>query len=78
MEKDRFKSTRVKRTMLLAISPVKENYESVRLLLRKLDLDDVEIEDFFSQDLKCINLVCGLGNHHSSYPCALCLWKNGD
>ena len=76
MEKDRFKSSSVKRTVILAIAPVKENYESIRILLQKLELD-VDFEEFMSQDLKCYNIVCGLGNHRSTRPCIFCTWKNG-
>lgn len=79
METDRFKSSSVKRCFILAISPVKESYMSIKLLLTKLELDLLpeDLEDIFASDLKCLNIVCGLGNHRSMWPCIYCYWKNG-
>lgn len=78
-ETDLFKSSSVKRTHILAISPIKECHENIKLLLEKLDLDLLpsDLESLYSQDLKCSNIVLGLGNHRSKYPCEFCLWENG-
>lgn len=77
-ETDHFKSSGVKRTFILAIAPIKETYNNVKLLLMHLNMVLPEdLEEIFSQDLKCFNLACGLGNHRSTYPCLYCFWVNG-
>ncbi|XP_059078529.1 uncharacterized protein LOC131876993 [Tigriopus californicus] len=71
-------SSGVKRTFLLAVSPIKEAYQHIKIMLAKLDLDVGEdLDEFYSQDLKCFNIICGLGNHASTRPCIYCLWVNG-
>ncbi|XP_059082140.1 uncharacterized protein LOC131879751 [Tigriopus californicus] len=77
-ETNRFKTSGVKQTFLLAIAPIKETYDHIKMMLAKLDLNfGDDLEDIYSQDLKCINLVFGLGNHASTHPCIFCLWVNG-
>ena len=78
METTKFKSSGVKRMFILAISPMKESYSSIKLLLDKLDLIvEEDLEDIYAADLKCYNLVVGLGNHRSRHPCLYCFWENG-
>lgn len=74
-----FKSTGVKRTFLLAISTMKEDYESISILLAKLCLDQQleGVDFFFAQDLKCFNIALGLGAHRSTFPCLFCHWRVG-
>lgn len=77
-EANKFLSSGVKKTFLLAIAPVKESYASIKVLLSKLDLNfNTVIEEVYSQDLKCYNIVLGLGNHKSTFPCIYCFWING-
>jgi hypothetical protein len=78
-EQKEFFSSSVKRTQILAIAPVKESAESIRILIEKLKLENLfQLFDvIFAQDLKCINLCLGLGSHQSKFPCAFCLWENG-
>lgn len=74
-----FKSSGVKKTFILAISPtVKENFQSIDILLNILHLDKLSsnIKCLFAMDLKCCNLVLGLGAHRSTYPCLFCHWKS--
>ena len=78
-EDRRFKSSSAKRCFLLAIAPVKETYDNIKVLLDKLELSIPEdLTDIYAQDLKCLNIVCGLGNHRSTFPCIYCKWKNGN
>ncbi|XP_059093671.1 uncharacterized protein LOC131888759 [Tigriopus californicus] len=74
-----FKSTGVKRTFLLAITPMRETYESIAIILSKLSLDVQlgDLEYFFAQDLKCFNITLGLGPHRSAFPCLYCHWQVG-
>jgi hypothetical protein len=73
-QKDDYKSTGVKRTFLLAISPVQEKYNSVAVLLSLIKLEDIspQYQVVFTQDLKCFNLVMGIGAHSSKHPCLFC------
>lgn len=74
-----FKASGVKRTFILAISPAKESYQSIKMLLEKINLKpNTELSEFFAQDMKSMNLVCGMGNHKSTYPCAYCYWPNAE
>lgn len=75
-----FKSTGVKRVFILAIAAVKEDYSTVAMLLSKLDWNSLPpgLPYFFAQDLKMCNIVLGLGNHKSTFPCLFCLWKAGE
>jgi hypothetical protein len=71
---DLFKSSGVKRTFILAVSPIKETYSSVSLLMSKINLETLpsDLDFVFTQDLKCFNLVFGLMGHMSKHPCFLC------
>lgn len=74
-----YKASGARRTMILAITPLKETYDSVALVMSKLQIDQLspELKVIFSQDLKMFNLALGIGTHTSSFPCHLCLWPNG-
>lgn len=74
-----FKSSGVKAMLILAITPMKETYDSVSSLLSRIDFQTMprNLKFIFAQDLKCINIVLGLGPHSSTYPCFLCLWRKG-
>lgn len=74
-ERSPFLTSGVKKTFILAIAPMKESYESIRILLPKLNLNfSNNVEQQYSQDLKCCNIVFGFGNHKSTYPCIYCFW----
>lgn len=71
------KSTSVRMMHLLALSPMKESYENIKILLEKLELEKIpgELDYTFSQDLKCFNIMLGLGNHRSKFSCMFCHWE---
>lgn len=67
-----FKSTGVKKLLLLAIVPgVPEKYANIEQIWTSLlELD--RIDAVISGDLKIINLLLGIMGHSSSYPCPYC------
>ena len=69
----------MKRILLLACAPVKETYENILIMLKKLCFETWDFEYKFIADLCAINKLCGIGNHCSSFPCYICIWqaKNG-
>lgn len=73
-----FKSSGVKRVLILAIAAVKESYSTIKAMMEKIQLGNLpnELEVVYAQDLKCFNLMLGLGAHRSAYPCLYCLWPN--
>lgn len=72
-----FKSTGVKRIVVLAMTAAKESYEAIEAMLEKVKLDNLpgNLEVVFAQDLKCNNLMLGIGAHKSTFPCLFCHWE---
>ncbi len=80
-----FKDEGVKKVMVLAsVAGVPETYENIRKLFSFVHLDRIIYQ--LSQDLKMINICCGMTSHSSKYPCpfGLCsknpdgTWKKGE
>ena len=70
-----FKVTGVKRILILAIAPVKETSDNLRVLLDKLQMSNWAFEYKLCCDLSCINKLLGMGNHRSMFPCYICEWN---
>ena len=52
-----------------------ENRDNIELIFNKLEIEKTLAEyPFFHivADLKCTNIICGLGTHSSKFPCHLC------
>ena len=73
-----FKDSGVKKVFLLAVTPGKETYLNLKLLLDIIKCSSTRLSLRFSADYKCIALLCGIGCAASTYPCPFCLWKYGD
>lgn len=67
-----FKSTGVKKLLLLAVIPgIPEKYSNIsQIWITLLELN--KLEAVVSGDLKIINLLLGIMGHSSSYPCPYC------
>lgn len=71
--KKSFKSTGVKKLLLLAIIPgIPEKYWNIAPIWTTL-LELNKVDSVVSGDLKIINLLLGIMGHSSSYPCPYCL-----
>ena len=77
--KKRFKDSSVKGTYLLAIvEDIPETRENVKIVLDRLGLGAIKLEDCIASDYKLINLIIGIQGHSSSCPCPYCEWKKKD
>ena len=73
-EKDRYKSTGVKRTMIIArVDEVPECYENLEILMTRLRLRRFSKQFSLVCDLKLIDILVGLQGGSSMYPCPYCL-----
>ena len=63
----------VKSNFLLAlVYKVPESYTNIQVIFEKTKLNEISNGYFFTGDMKLLNIVCGLGNHSSKYPCIFC------
>ena len=73
-EKDRLKSTGVKRTLIVArVDDIPECYENLSIIMERLKLKDVKKEFSLVCDIKLIDILVGLQGCSSMYPCPYCL-----
>ena len=73
-QKDRFKSTGAKRTMVIArVDDVPECYENLEIVLKKLELPNLGKEFALVCDVKLIDILTGLQGCSAMYPCPYCL-----
>lgn len=73
-----FKDSGVKKVMMLAVTPAKEMYENLKVLLDLIKCSSTRLRLRYSADFKCIALLCGIGAASSTHPCPFCNWKYGD
>ena len=73
---EEFKLTGVKRLMLIACASAKETSTNLRILFDKIGMLEWNVDYKIVADLCAINKLIGLGNHKSSYPCYICMWKS--
>ena len=65
------KETSVDQTLLLGIVPnILENYDNCAVILKSIDLRNIQFT--LCANLKLFNLILGLQNHTSKYPCCFC------
>ena len=77
--KKRFKDSSVKGTCMLAIvEDIPETRENVKIVLDRLGLGAIKLEDCMASDYKLTNLLIGIQGHSSSCPCPYCEWKKKD
>ena len=73
-EKDRFKSTGVKRTLVVArVDEVPECYENLEIVMNRLKLRKLSKQFALVCDVKLIDILVGLQGCSSMYPCPYCL-----
>ena len=56
-----------KSIVLFAAQNTEENYSNLALAMNEIELDKIDYKA--SADLKCQNIINGLQNHSSKYPC---------
>ena len=59
--------------MVLAIvEKVEEDYENVKLIMDRINLNIQKLNYVFTMDIKLVNIVLGLMSASSTYPCPYC------
>ena len=72
-QKDRFKSTGAKRTMVIArVDDVPECYENLEIVLKKLELPNLGKDFALVCDVKLIDILTSLQGCSAMYPCPYC------
>ena len=71
----RFLDSGVKKVFLVAVTPAKETYGNLRKVMELLGCQSSKLHLRISADIKCINLLCGIGCALSTFPCPFCLWR---
>lgn len=71
-KKQAYRDSGVKKLFILSVVQDKcEMYENLREILQNLHLT-LSMEFILAADLKLCNIVAGIGNHSSKYPCTWC------
>lgn len=58
--------------MLAIIEGAPEDYEMVKLIMDRINLNIQKLNYVFSMDIKLLNIILGLMSSSSSYPCPYC------
>ena len=73
-EKNRYKSTGVKRTLVVArVDQVPECYENLEIVMNRLKLKRLSKQFALVCDVKLIDILVGLQGCSSMYPCPYCM-----